>query len=479
METIDSFTCDCDDTGYTGTNCNMLLINTPDISSLTLNTPTLFSFSAQADRQVELMIIPDDSSAFSIVPNTVGFSQHFTHQNITITVTKPGLYKISYSVPDDSVNYQPVPSVQIVVFGNGMNDSNYFYEHGVELGLLQPGCCEGSEEDLKLQFRCPPSNTELKFMSTCGWLTKGSVHSAGIIFSNYNGFNMPIAIAGARLLPQNSYIEVQSLSTFEFNFGCITCRGGSVGNVFGSPDPCEIKQLSVNDVQSFLNHDSLAFTYLHHSRNIIPKWLRFKILPSSRTYDANSYMVRLHHHGSLEMVKECNDLFPLSNGLYSVLIYSGQLRVYLNVQSKKLKSAEIPICFSTNLCEGASSPLYITLSDKAQRFIKTFKFMHDLEGKGWNIVIKSLVISKSEIINIERDEAIQGSYWNGIHNFSLNLQKPTMVISVEFQKTFDMSESVKANLDFAGRTQWAYDDFNEVCTQTIHINVRLIFNIVL
>jgi len=467
METIDSFTCDCSGTGYTGTDCNVLLINTPDISSLTLNTPMSVSFSAQSDRQVTLMIIPDDRSAITIVPNTVEFSEHLTNQDITITVTKPGLYKISYSVPDDSVNYQPIPSIQIVVFDNEINNSNYFNEREVEPGLLQPGCCEGGEEDLKLQFRCPPSNTELKFMSTCGWRSKRNVHSAGIIFSDYDGFNMPIAIAGARLLLQKTHIDVQSITTFEFNFDCITCMGGSVGNVFGPPDPCEIVKLSVNDVQSFLNHDALAFTYLLHSEDLIPNWLRFIILPSNRIYDANSYMVKLHHHDSLEMVNECNELFPLSRGLYSVFVYSGQLRVYLNEESTKLKSVESPICFSTNLCEGASSPLYITLSTNAQRVIDSFKFMRELEGKGWNIVINSLAISKTKINN-ELDEVTQVSYWNGNHYFSLTSQNPNMVLSVQFHKTFDMSKSTKANLDFAGRTQWFYENFNDVSVHAMY-----------
>ena len=343
-----------------------------------------------------------------------------------------------------------------------MCSSNYFDEHEVKPGLLQPGCCEGSEEELELQFRCPPSNTELKLISTCGWVTKGNVHSAGIIFSTYNGFYMPIAIAGSRLLSQNTYIDVQSLTTFEFNFGCIPCRGGSVGNVFGPPDPCEIEQLSVNDVQSFLNHDSLAFTYLHHSMDLIPNWLWFQILPTNRTYDANSYMVRLHHDDGPELVKECNQLSPLSRGLYSVLVYSGQLRVHLNKQSIKLKSNEFPVCFSTNLCEGASSPLYITLSTKAQRVIDSFEFMRDLKGKGWNIAIASLAISDTEI-NTELDEVTQCSYWNGTHYFSLNLQKPNMISSVTFHKILEMSGNIEATLDFAGRIQWIYKNFNEVC----------------
>ena len=467
IETIDSFVCDCDGTGYTGTDCNVLLINTPDISSLTLNTPMSFSFSAQADRQVELMIVPDDTNALEVVPSNVQFSENLIEQIVTITVKKPGLYKITYSIPDDSINYQPIPSIQLLVYNNDANDSNYFDEHGVAPGLLQAGCCEGNADDLELEFRCPPSSTELKFMTTCGWVTKGDVHSAGIIFSNYNNFYMPIAIAGARLLSRNTYIDVQTLTTFEFNFGCITCRGGSVGNVFGPPDPCEIRQVTVNDVHSFLKYDALALTYLHHSMDLIPKWLRFKILHSNHTYDTNSYMVRLHHHDSLDMVKECNSLFPLSRGLYSVMIYSGQLRVYLNQESKKLKSDEFHVCFSANLCEGESSPLYIALSSKAQRAINSFDFMRNLKIKGWNIVISSLAIGDNEI-NTELDEATNLLYWNGSDYLSSNVQKPNIVSSVNFQKMFDMDGGITVDLDFEGRIQWFYDNFNEVRTVSMN-----------
>ena len=471
-----AFTCDCGSTGYTGETCNVLLIDTPDISDLRINSPMNFSLFAQPDRTFELELVPDNKDAIIIMPSSVMFSKVLTQHKISMIATKPGLYKLQYKVKDDSVNYQPIPPATILVSENDTGVS-YCESRNVTCGLIQPGCCSANEKQLDLEFKCPSSDSELLLMSTCGWVTnKGPRHSAGIIFSSINGFDMPVAIAGAQFFPQTTHIDLQGLNTFEFSNGCVRCTGST---------NCQVERLSVNLVQEFLEYDSLAFTYLYQSMELIPSWLTMKVLPSDRIHDFRSYSVYLVYSDALNRVQECNGLTALTDGLYSILIYSGNLEVMLDEETRQYTSNGSTVCFAINLCEGSSSPLYVSISGDAHTVLDSFRFMHDLRSKGWNILISYIILSDTNAIPIF-DEVSQLSYWNGIEFISPNLQNPNMNTKVEFTKSFSGDSGVEANLMFFGNVQWFHEDFNDVrmyvhmyvsslsCTYTyVHISYML------
>ena len=456
-----SFVCNCDGTGYTGEICDVLLINTPDISGLMVNSPLNFSLFSQPDRTFVLELVPDNKDVIIIEPSSVMFSQMLTEHNISMTATQPGLYKLEYKVKDDSLNYQPIPPATILVSDNDTGTS-YCEERNITCGLIQPGCCPASETLLDLEFKCPSSDNELLLTSTCGWVTKGTKHSAGVIFSSIDGFNMPVAIAGAQFFPQTTHIDLQGLTTFEFNHGCVLCAGNS---------NCQIERLSVNLVQDFLKYDSLAFTYLYQSMQLTPSWLKLQVLPSDRIHDFRSYLVYLVYSDALNRVQECNGLNALTDGLYSILVYTGSLEVMLDEEMRQYKSNGSTICFATNLCEGSNSPLYISIPDDAHEVLDSFSFMSDLRSKGWNIIINNVILSDVNII-LPLDEAVQYSYWDGMDYFSPNLQNPNIITEAEFIKSFSGDTGIQASWKFSGNVQLFHDDFNDVCA-SIHVFIVL------
>ena len=111
----DTNSCNCNGTGYTGELCDVLLIDTPDVSALIINSPRNFSFFSKPDQNFVLELVPDDSNSLIIVPSSITFSQMSPQHNISMTATKPGLYRLDYKVKDDGLNYQPIPSASILV----------------------------------------------------------------------------------------------------------------------------------------------------------------------------------------------------------------------------------------------------------------------------------------------------------------------------------------------------------------------------
>ena len=455
------FLCDCVGTGYTGLQCNVLLINKADIPPLSVNSPVDVLFSSQPDSDFTLRIKVDDRNSVKVVPSSVTFSQQLTSQNISIVASTPGLYKIEFEVNDNSLNYQPIPPITVLVSNDDSGQSDYFDRHELERGLLQSGCCEASETQLRLQFRCPSDGNELVLKSTCGWVTKQLPQTVGIIFSEYDDFDMPVAIAGAKFQTTATTINLQSLNTFEFQSGCIACTIGSVGHVFGPS--CQAERISINDIQKFLTHESLAHTYLSQSMSLIPEWFRLKTLLSNRSHDVYSYMVDLVYPNDMGRFQDCSELTALNNDLYSVMLYAGSLEVKLNEEKMQIMSDDYTsMCFAVDLCKGVSSPLYITIPSSVHSTIETFDFMQDFKVKGWEIIISYLVISNSSIL----DEVPHHNYWNGSQLYSPILSTPHMVTKVSFNKSLsndnDIDSDIKADWSFLGNITWLYEDFDNV-----------------
>lgn len=453
------FSCDCDGTGYIGPECNILLINVPDIPTLATDALVDVSLSSQANSEFTLMIKVDDPNCISVVPSSVTFSERSTKQNVSIRGLIPGLHKMQYEVSDNGLNYQPIPPVTVLVSDNNSNQSNYFNE--LEDGLLVPGCCEASETHLRLEFRCPSEDNELLLKSTCGWVTKLKAQTVGVIFSEYDDFDMPVAIAGAKFESTTTSINLQNLNKFEFQDGCSPCTTGSVGHVFGPS--CMAKRILINDIQQFLKYESLAHTYLSKSMSLVPEWFRLQALLSNRSHDVHSYMVNLVYPNELGRIQDCNELTALNNDLYSVMSYAGSLKVKINEESMKLTPDDYTsMCFAVDLCKGASSPLYITIPSSVHSKIEAFDFMQDLKDKGWDIFISYVIIGNSSIL----DDVPQHTFWNGSQLYSPSLPMPNLVTKVSFNKSLsdkkNTSSDIKADWSFLGNITWLYTDFENV-----------------
>ena len=446
-----TFMCDCDGVGYTGKTCNVLLINAPELSALTVNSEVEVPLSSYPDREFMLHLVPDDRPSLKVNPSMMLFSQEHTNYSVKILARKPGKYRLKYEVNDQTLNYQLVPPAIILATNDMVNKSDYFDKYGVKPGLLQPGCC--SYENL-LQKQCS-SGVQVILKSTCGWkISKKSPFTTGIIFSSLNSFDMPIAIAGAKVRPRNSEILI-NLNNDEFESNCTECSDTS-------DKQCNNKPVSLNDVQSFLCHESLATSYFFQSSRLTPRWLKLNALSSSRTHDIHSYMVKLVYPENLKTMSGCSKLTTVTDGLYSVMLYSGSLRVKIDKESVRFRpSTSSAFCFAVNLCEGKSSPLYIAIPDEAQTVLQSLEFMNDLKNKGWTVTVNSLAVSDAKI-HVMSDNIKHILYWNGKQFFNSYEKDPNVLSNVKFTKVFSKDDTVKANWSFSGDVHLVYDDINQV-----------------
>ena len=127
---------------------------------------------------------------------------------------------------------------------------------------------------------CPNENDQILFSSTCRWHDNTS---PAIIFSEYNGLDLPVAITGTTLsnVTTNDQSRIIPLMGDDFLLQCN----------FPSPQSnCDFKPSDhVNEIEDFLMTEALAFTFLHQAEQLIPGWLAFLVDTSiPRTHDSSS-----------------------------------------------------------------------------------------------------------------------------------------------------------------------------------------------
>ena len=462
-----SYTCNCSGTMYSGENCDEGFIIISNYPRLFKDVQYMFSAEAKPDKDLVLSFFPDDRSSFIVNPQKLKFTQHLHINSFTIVAKKAGLFKLTYILSGSSSSkfIQPLPSNVIVIDNQTVASlsSMDFTSKGFQHGILQAGCCMPITSSL--EYQCLSHPTNVKFTASCAWNEKG-LYSTGIVFSSNNGFAFPIAISGVKF---NFKFELSSLSVHELSDPCKPCIQG-LGRVnedidVASEGECDTFKPSVNDILLLLNSETLAHTYFYHSHQLLPKWLRFNVTSADRTHDSNSYMVTLVESLNIEAIKMCHIVKTYSEGLYSVLIYSGILNISVNSETVSYHPELFPICFSINLCEASSSPVYISIPKDASKLIYNFGFMDIFYANNWNIALDSVTIVSSSMI-LEGDLAVHDTYWNGVENFAVDFDNSNLVVYGKIVYSF-VNENFNIKYKFTGDV-YLYTDGIEMVRHCIY-----------
>ena len=448
---------------YTGTQCDIGIVNIPEYPHLAMSTPYTFTITASPDKYLKILVFPEDRSSIIVSPSQLEFNISVHTNNFTVTSNKSGRFQLKYRFSGESASdFMQLEASNIIVVDNQTFEANnYFISRGLQYGLLQPGCCTALTS--LLSYQCPLRSTIVKFNASCGWNLKG-LYSTGIVFSDNGGLGFPIAIGGIKF---NQNFDLSNLNVFELADVCMSCSGNGLGKVNDNiesslEEECNVYKPSINDMLSFLESESLAYTYLHYSHQLVPQWLRFNVTSAKRVYSSNSYKVTLVESSEIEALDSCNFATAYSEGLYSVLIYSGALILTINSEDiiYMPKSESEALCFAVNLCEGRMSPLSISISSNVNHVISNLQSMSIFNASSWNIDFNSISISNS-IISMQQHTWQKESFWNGVKDSVTNLQDFNIVLNVDMSYS-SWIKDVGIYFSFAGKIYLLNDDIEMV-----------------
>ena len=430
-------------------NCEIGIITTPDYQPLTLSATEKFTFNAYPD--FELFIeLTTGTTGLTIEPSAIlNFSPTKTSAEVFITGERIGIYTIIYEISGSSATQfqQPQPAT-IIVQEDTPPVPEYFTSRGLEPGLLEAGSCAFATP---LDYTCPKENQQISFSSTCRWYDNAS---PGIIFSEYNDLNLPVAITGTRIssVTTDDQSRVIPLMGDDFLQQCN----------FDSPQAsCNFKPSDhVNEIENFLMTEALGHTFLSQIEQLIPGWLVFSVDTStSRTHDSTSYMTDLVEADHLAEAEGCPGLFRVEDGIYAILKYSGSLNFNVNSSMQNFVPQGSHVCFAINLCEGLNSPLSVTIPNEAQTLMNSLPFTQIIRSYGWDFTINSIAISTTPFSHDLTGSS--NTYWFGNQEAVYTYPNSTIIVNGQFDHSFSL-DTLQINYSLDGDAYMMYSNLSMV-----------------
>ena len=444
-----SYSCDCNGIGYTGMNCEIGIITTPVYRPLTISMIEEFTFYANPDFELNVELTTG-TTGLNFEPNAIlTFGPTKTSADITISGEVAGIHTISYVISGiSSLQFQQPQPDTIIVQPVDPDPPEYFTSRDLEPGLLEAGSCANAAP---LDYTCPNENDQILFSSTCRWHDNTS---PGIIFSGYNGLDLPVAITGTTLsnVTTNDHSRIIPLMGDDFLLQC---------NFPSLQSNCDFRPSDhVNEIENFLMTEALAFTFLHQTQQLIPGWLKFLVDTSSpRAHDSASYTIDLVESDYLFQMQGCSNLFKVKDGMYSVLKYHGSLNFSINSSQSSFFLQEIPMCFTVNLCEGLNSPLLFTIPDEAQAIVSLLPFAEIIRNYGWEFILNSIAISSTPFSN--EFTGSNDDYWFGDEEATYTFPNTTIIAEGMFKNVFSLN-TLQISYSLNGHAYMLYDDINKV-----------------
>ena len=432
-------------------NCEIGIITTPVYQPLTESAKEEFIFYANPDLELIVELVTG-TTGLNFEPSSIlTFSPTKARADITITGELAGIYTISYKISGmNSQQYQQPEPDTIIVQPAIPTMPEYFTSRGLEPGLLEAGSCANAAP---LDYTCPNENDQILFSSTCRWHDNTS---PGIIFSEYNGLDLPVAITGTTLSNVTTADQSRIIPLMGDDF-LLQCN-------FPSPQSnCDFKPSDhVNEIENFLMTEALAFTFLRQAEQLIPGWLKFFTDTSTpRTHDSSIYMVDLVESDLLFEINECSNMFNMKDGMYSVLKYYGSLNFSANSSLHNFIPQESPVCLGVNLCEGLNSPLLITIPDEAQAIVNLLPFAEIIRNYGWEFIMNSIAISGTSFSN--KFTGSNDEYWFGNQVATYIFPNTTIIAEGMFKHRFSLN-TLQINYSLDGHAYMLYDDIDKVHT---------------
>ena len=460
--------CDCDNTGYTGPQCQFGVIGAPPFPLLRVGQqPFILNYTAKPDNELRIALIQDNATALTVSPSPASIVNPNVSTAIAVTPLVPGLYRVAYilSGPDAEDFDIPQDSYLAITPRVAPPDYMYFIRTRLEIGLLRPSCCTPASS---IYASCPNNGGNVSVLSSCLITNiRGTLLTEGIMFTTGNGLNLPLAIAGARLRFLDNDIVVDQLTSNERS-GALNCSlcgtsAGNLGNVSEVPSQCDSFAPAISDIKDFLSSEALAFTYLRESRSLIPSWLNLEALDyPMRGFLLNAYQVDLQREVVVNTIETCSNIPAITAGLHSLLHYSGLLDVTItNLFSETFRppTGNNPLCFAVNLCEGEMSAFHIGLPRSARQFLRDNL---DLFGATFDIAGVSMTRNRPLQIFPTNVPVFNQRYWNGRSYFTPTAMNLDIALTGTLMIPYQM-DSLSINLNFSGILAFSVQNIDEVC----------------
>ncbi|XP_071965960.1 uncharacterized protein [Antedon mediterranea] len=338
------YICDCSGTGYTGAQCAQGLVTTPDWPDVFVGGVYNVTFIAKPKHSLDLTIRTDPDGVI-IDPGKLSFTSKLNALTVSVRGVKHGFVKISYVLRGKEAPKFHIPDGEdIFVLQTNVNKS-------FPLGYNLPTGCFALSD----QSTC----AGLNYRSTDEWKTNNiAADTNGIVSLKTDTFELPLSLVGQ---------EITSSSTM----------------TVAPNNKCLQKDVPFDNVQHFVQFNSLYRNYTRELEHVFPDWITFisvDINPMNAKTSTSTLSLRGSEVKSLEW---CSYAPVDKDGHYSVFLLS---KVDMIIGGR-LVSLPVPpfkgkYCFIVGVCELASRTVMMVFPEGSRNvlsYIRNVNLNGDLE----------------------------------------------------------------------------------------------------
>ena len=393
------FSCNCSNTRYQGTRCEIGLIDIPNYPTLAAGVP-VESVEFRASPPDNYVILTPRSVGVEFDPPYVVFRRNSTtSQSLAMTAQRPGLNHVSYSLSGPSAAGFQTPEPNVFFVESAEETAQNISAYGTS-DLSFPSGCYNIELN-----RCPRSDVTITAHSTSPWVIFGPTATTdGLVSLGTDHVELPHSMTGSNFIPKKS-----SSSDLD----------------------CVINSSMTFFPKEMIRHRVLAKSFLNVVRNSLPKWLDIKLrgnlsLTSMAETDLQAYYLSgkvLREEGAIAGQPFLDDTF------FSLLLSPDlDLIVHGDRVSFGLDDRTARFSVALELCSPPPSNVILRPPPDGFNAMNQLSIMKQLRANGWNFNIKSLQIS----------------------NVGKSISKKSLTLFATFSKDLVISSAAKSRLDFGG-----------------------------
>lgn len=389
-----SFSCDCEGTGYKGSECQIGIISTPVYPKLSVKSKSQpLLVSARPSNKLAILLHSENGVVF-YPSSSLHITFPETKQEFSVEVEKAGVRTISYGLEGPNKDDFETPEPRVVfVEPHVLQNVSVYTKLFVPKHELPVGC----KEHISKVLSC-----ELRFLSTEEW-TGNSPSTNGIVHirTSSNQY-IPLSMIGLSL----DELQVSKKSMIEKTVARISSKI-VFGVFYRNGETCIQKELNSDNLLELMKDDALVSSFLRTFSRVAPQWINLVVSRENEVFDLQNIVVNLSQT-PLHDVKPCSGfpLSPLSTIAYFRPAANYEVRVG---QDKASLFAEGSTCFATDVCKQS---MFIKISKRSANKLKdTLSVIRDMKDKGVDLRFDSVGLLKSP----ETFDNTEGAFWNGTH----------------------------------------------------------------
>ena len=430
----DQYKCDCFNTGYKGTKCDVGYFNISDYPTVITNVmspPITISSSPPTDSVILHVTSPD----LKFVPSTLIFNRYTSmNQSITVTVRETGYYFITYSISGPNAHEFSLPEEDVLFVQSHENSKDNSSIDESEMSFPY-GCHE------KQVAVCPRLNISIVASSTSPFVSFGPLTSTqGVVALEIGNITkIPLSLRGLNF-PHSSESPV--------------------------PDSCNDND-DFYSTELLIKSRALVKTFTDIVADSLPTWMSITLSENNIVEKTQSSDLMTHFLTGIKLQEAAvgQGLPVIGDMFYSSLLATKNLNVTIEDDVDIFKSNELSLAIE--LCRG--SPSNIILQPSFQKHVdvlKDVKILKDLRKYGWNLNFDSIQFSKTKTLN--RPE--KPSFWDGQSFVNLGASPGGNFAAVSsIKKHFKNITFADVTMEFDGTLIGDVKEINQVSLFTLFI----------